>query len=157
MPRPRKSVPSYLLHQQTGRARVVVADHVGRPKQVLLAGAFKSQESLADYERILAILRTNGGKLPPPAGGLDLTINELVLAFTERKVELDYIDAEGKPTTEQRNFLVALSPLLRLYGSTLAADFGPLELKAVQRAMASGSWMTPEECKARTKNGKAIG
>jgi len=157
MPRPRKSVPTYLLHKQAGRARIVVPDHLGRPKEILLPGPFNSDESLAEYERMLAVLRTGGGKLPAPSGGVDLTINELVVGFTERKLEIDYVDAEGAATTEQRNFKVALAPLLRLYGGTIAREFGPVELKATQKAMASGSWMTPKECEARTKNRKAIG
>ena len=157
MPRPRNSVPSYLLHKQANRGRIVVSDHLGRPKEILLPGPFNSDESLAEYERMLAILRTGGGKLPPPSGGADLTLNELVVAFTERKLEVEYVDAEGVATTEQRNFKVALGPLLRLYGGTVAREFGPVELKAVQKAMASGSWLTPKERDARTKNQKAIG
>ncbi|MBX9681187.1 MAG: tyrosine-type recombinase/integrase [Gemmataceae bacterium] len=157
MARPRNSVPTYRLHVRSGKGRITVADHLGRPKEMFLPGAFNSGESLKEYERILGILRTHGGKLPPPASGLDLTLNELVFAFTERKAEIDYIDADGKPTTEQRNFRAALAPMLRLYGSMPGVDFGPLELKAVQRAMASGSWMTPQECEVRRKNGKPIG
>lgn len=106
---------------------------------------------------MLALLRTNGGKLQVPGGGDDITLNELVVAFTERKLEVDYVDSDGRATTEQRNFKVALAPLLRLYGSTVARDFGSIELKAVQRAMVSGSWMTAEEQEARRKNQKPIG
>ncbi|MFO0864722.1 MAG: hypothetical protein U0744_08740 [Gemmataceae bacterium] len=111
----------------------------------------------AEYERLLALLRTNGGKLPIPGGGADVTVNELVVSFTEKKLEADYVDHDGSPTTEQRNFKVALAPFLRLYGGTLASSFGPLELKAVQRAMVTGSWLTAKERDARTKNQKAIG
>jgi integrase len=157
MPRPRNAVPSYRLHKRSGQARVTVADHLGRPKEIWLPGPYNSEASLAEYERVLGILRTNGGKLPPPSQGDDMTLNELAVLFTERKVEVEYIDAEGNPTGEQDCQREALRPMLRLYGSTRARDFGPLELKAVQRAMATGSWMTPEEIAPKVKHGLPLG
>ncbi|MFO0865862.1 MAG: hypothetical protein U0744_14630, partial [Gemmataceae bacterium] len=90
MPRPRKSVPSYRLHTRSRQARITVSDHLGRTKEIWLPGTYNSQESLAEYERMLAVLRTNGGKLPPPSHGQDITLNELVVIFTERKVEAEY-------------------------------------------------------------------
>jgi integrase len=157
MPRFRKSVPSYLFHSQSGRARVAVAEHLGRPKQLMLPGGFNSAESLAEYERILALLRTNNGKLPPPSSGTDLSVNELVLAFTEQKIEVDYVHADGSPTREQECMRHAFRPLLRLFGSTSAASFGAPELKVVQKAMASGSWLTEQEVSSRRNKRKPIG
>src|SRR4051812_14837427 len=46
-----------------------------------------------------------------------------------------YYVKNGKPTTEPVNIRLALRPLRRLYGDTLARDFGPLALKAVRHAM----------------------
>ncbi|MBX9679811.1 MAG: site-specific integrase [Gemmataceae bacterium] len=157
MSRPRKSVPSYLLHQQSGRARIAVSDHLGRPKQIMLPGDFDSPQSLTEYERLLGLLRANGGRLPPPSSGADLTVHELVLAYMERKVEAEYVDADGSPTGEQECQREAIRPLLRLYGSIPAKIFGSLELKAIQKAMANGAWLTFEECETRRKHKRPIG
>jgi integrase len=52
---------------------------------------------------------------------------------------LDYVDAyyvkNGQPTKEPVNIRLGLRPLRRLYGHTLARDFGPTGLKAVRQAM----------------------
>jgi integrase len=47
--------------------------------------------------------------------------------------------------------------LRALYGHTRAADFGPLSLKAVQRATADGGWMTELEKAEQLKRGKPVG
>lgn len=86
-----------------------------------------------------------------------MTLSELVVLFTERKIEVEYVDAVGAPTGEQNCQREALRPMLRLYCSTPARDFGPLELKALQRAMATGSWMTPDEMAPKVKHGLPLG
>jgi integrase len=50
---------------------------------------------------------------------------------------------------EREQFRLSLAPVLRLYGEAPAAAFRARELEAVQLAMASGSWLTPRERKAR--------
>ena len=46
-----------------------------------------------------------------------------------------YRHRNGTPTGEIDNYRDSLRPLRRLHGSTLAADFGPLKLKAVRQSM----------------------
>jgi integrase len=46
-----------------------------------------------------------------------------------------YYVKNGKPTTEPVNIRLALRPLRRLYGDTLARGFGPLRLKTTRQAM----------------------
>jgi hypothetical protein len=53
MPRPRKSIPSYLPHKQSGRARAVWTDPVGVRRFRLLPGAFDSQESRTAFAALL--------------------------------------------------------------------------------------------------------
>jgi hypothetical protein len=57
-------VPAYLRHRQSGKARVVVYDHHGNRKQILLPGEFNSNESLDEYHRTCALVRSNSGRLP---------------------------------------------------------------------------------------------
>src|SRR5207237_10559882 len=49
--------------------------------------------------------------------------------------ERHYRGPDGKPTREVDNLRVALKPVRKLYGSTLARDFSPLKLRAVQEDM----------------------
>src|SRR5262245_13753715 len=53
-----------------------------------------------------------------------------------KEAELHYRHPDGTPTGELDNLRDALRPLRRLYGTTPAADFGPLALRAVRDAMA---------------------
>jgi integrase len=60
-------------------------------------------------------------------------VNALILAYWKH-VEVYYVKA-GKPTSEQSNIRQALRWLRRLYGTTSAAEFRPLALKAVRQTM----------------------
>lgn len=51
----------------------------------------------------------------------------------------------------------AFRPLLRLHSRTPAAEFGPLALKALRKAMVSGSWQTLDEQARRATERRPIG
>jgi len=55
--------------------------------------------------------------------------------------ERGYYVKHGKVTDEPENIALAVRPLLRLYGRTRAADFGPRALKAVRQAMVEKGWV----------------
>ena len=134
MPHLAPRTPSYRLHKPTGLA-VVTLD--GRD---FYLGGHGSPESRAEYDRMVAEWLINGRRLVAPATGgnpgSDLTVNEMVLAY------LGYADGyyvkRGRPTVEPGNIRLALRPLRKLYGHTMAREFGPLSLKAVRRAMVEG-------------------
>jgi integrase len=111
-------------------------------------GKYNSPESLEQYGRVLAEWRASGKVSNPgaartavagdaAAGQADPTINEMILAFWTH-AERHYRAPDGAPTDELRNVRDALKPLRRLYGGTLARDFGPLALRAVRDAMIRG-------------------
>jgi hypothetical protein len=50
---------------------------------------------------------------------------------------------DGSPTSEIGNFKQAMRPLRQLYGDTLACEFGPLKLKALQQKMIALDWCRP--------------
>ena len=52
MPARRRSVPSYLPHKQSGRARAVWTDATGERHQKLLPGPFESAESRTAFGRL---------------------------------------------------------------------------------------------------------
>jgi integrase len=133
MPR-RLSIPSYRLHKQSGQAVVTLPDGLGNRRDVLL-GRYGSPESRAEYARVLAEWEANGRRLPQPvAPAADLSVNELLLHFW-RWAEGHYRGPEGNPGRELENLRDALRPLRRLYGVTVARDFGPLALRAVREEM----------------------
>lgn len=65
-----------------------------------------------------------------------LTVIELVAAY-RRFIRTYYLDPDGKPTKAVTNIEESLRPVLKLYGRTPAAEFGPLKLKAVRYAFIS--------------------
>ena len=50
MPRPRKHVPTYRIHKQSGQA-VVTINHNGKRREILL-GKYGMPESRSEYQRI---------------------------------------------------------------------------------------------------------
>jgi integrase len=60
-------------------------------------------------------------------------VNEVCVAYL--RFADGYYVKNGKPTSEPACIRESIRPLRRLYGDTLARDFGPLQLKAVRQAM----------------------
>src|SRR5947209_6358100 len=132
IPRP----PSYRYHRASRQAVVVI-----RGKSFYL-GAWNSRGSHTEYKRIIAEHWSCSAQSPAPPSTTPvttpdrapLTINELILEYWNRRV-LTYYVKDGRPTSERDNIRQALRFLRRLYGSTLASEFGPLALKAVRQTM----------------------
>ena len=63
-----------------------------------------------------------------------MTITELLAQFWGHAKGY-YRKPDGSESSELHNLRLAYRPLKRLYGTTPAADFGPLALQAVRQAM----------------------
>jgi hypothetical protein len=146
MPRPRLQVPGYRKHS-TGRAVVSIYRAHGLRTEIMLPGPYGSDESKQEYERILALLRANGGTFPEKNSLTpDLTIAELIARFMAERVATYYVNHETKEMTgEVENFASAMRPVNRLFGSWLAAEFSPHCLITVRQSMIDGSWMSDDE------------
>src|SRR5205807_1720622 len=68
-----------------------------------------------------------------------VAINALILSFWQH-AQAYYRKPDGTPTSEVANFQQVLRLLRRLYGTTAAADFGPLALKALREQMITRGW-----------------
>ncbi len=126
MARPKKKIPSYLPHPASGQARVRVNGHD------IYLGLYGSPESKQAYARFIAE-NVGNGQAPTitiPAGGV-LTIAALVVKYDD--FALTYYVKNGLPTDEKYAIKAAVAPLVRLYGDTLAEEFGPKRLKAVRQ------------------------
>jgi integrase len=98
-------------------------------------GKHGTPESRAEYDRLIAEWLATGRRplVARSNSSADLTINEMLEAYLHHADS--YYVKNGQPTSEPANIRLALRPLRRLYGNTLAEEFGPLRLKAVRRAM----------------------
>ncbi len=78
MPRSRNPVPSYRLHKQSGQAVVTVRTGTGQRRDILL-GPYGSEESKAEYARIVAEFRVS--EAVTSSRKKHLTVAEVLLAF----------------------------------------------------------------------------
>ena len=63
MPRPRRTIPAYRKHKKIGRAAVSIYRADGSRTEILRPGKFGSEQSKAEFERLLCQLRANAGSL----------------------------------------------------------------------------------------------
>lgn len=135
MPRQVNINPKYRKHRATGQA-VVTLD--GRD---FYLGPHGTKVSRNEYDRVLGEWLTNGRRLPSWAADApsDLTVIEVLAAYWPH-VDRYYRKPDGSPTTSVECIKQAIRPLKRLYGRTLAADFGPLKLRALRDEMIRLGW-----------------
>lgn len=134
MPR-RLSVPTYRLHKQSGQGVVTLPIGHGQRRDVLL-GPHDTEESHAEYRRVIAEWEANGRRAPRLTGAAaaTLTVAELVLAHWDH-VTAYYRHPDGAATSEQDNIRLALRRLRLLYGHTAAAAFDSLAIEALRESM----------------------
>ena len=133
----RASVPKLCRHKATGRA-VVRLD--GRDRY---CGVYGSSAARAEYDRLIALWLAHDRRLPEDKLGGDLTIEEILAAYLDH-AEAYYRATDGDATSELACIKLAIGPLRRHYGETLADDFGPRALIALRDAL----------CRETTRFGK---
>ena len=82
MARPRKLLPRYVEHKQSGRARAIYWDASGKRREEMLPGAFGSEESRTAFARFQ--LEHETAPHTAVVGGLkptELTLVELLSAY----------------------------------------------------------------------------
>lgn len=131
-------IPTLQHHRASGRARV---SWQGRH---IYFGRFGEAETEERYRRWCAELLT--GEAQTPERGAGLSVSELAARYMVHA--RDYYQPDSPMHVMIKN---ALEPLIRLYGSTPAAEFGPKALRTVR-----GVWLDPERKRVlsrRTVNG----
>lgn len=125
MPRLTNSVPKYRKHKASGQAIVQIAG------KTYYLGPHGSKVSHAEYDRLVAEWLSTGrspsfGRQPD-----ELTVSELLVVY------LRYAKAYyGKGSRgEYANMRLAAKRLRNLYRNTNAAEFGPVEFKAVRQTL----------------------
>jgi len=123
----RDRIPAYRLHRPSGQAVVRIDG-----KDFYL-GRYGTVESRAEYDRVIAEWLAAGRMVP--ATRCDLTIAELCLRYW--RFAKSYYTVDGKPTGSLDRVKVAIRTLKDTYAHTLAKDFGPLALQAIQQKLAA--------------------
>lgn len=118
-----RRIPTYRRHRPSGQA---VATFGGRD---FYLGAFGSKASKAEYRRRLAEWLAAGSPTYTAPEASALTVNDLILRYWR------HVKAYYRPETREGTIAPTLRRLRKLYGPTLATEFGPLALKAFQRAL----------------------
>jgi len=127
MPRPRAAVPAYCHHKPSNQAfvRVRTADDT---RKIIYLGAYGTDASRQEYERVLATLRTSpvlsSSKLPAAPGAL--SVNEALLLYSKH-VSSYY------PPTSARGHFEALRAVRLIAGDLLLREFTPKVFKIVRQ------------------------
>ncbi len=124
--------PKYRRHSsgqafvEIGRRRIYLGKH----------GSQTSQQKYASLllERQLGDAAILTGQSADTGSNGPLLIKQMVAAFWQRKVIVDYVK-NGRPTSEQASFRSALRFLWRAFGDIPAAEFRPFMLEQVRDAM----------------------
>ena len=131
-------VPSYRLHKPSGQARVILdGEHI-------YLGVYGSSESQEKYARLIAeraVTQHNGkprhkggaNGAPSPVAQPDLLVCQLVRKYHE--FAKGYFVRDSEPGKECVEIKLSLRPVMELYGTEKARNFGPLALKAVRQRM----------------------
>jgi integrase len=136
MPRLTNRPPAYRLHKPSGQARVRYNGHE------YWLGKFGTPESKEAYARLVAELSSSKdddiasaptGSAPPA-----LSIAELIQRYWVHAQS--YYVRDGKLTGEHIVIRAALRPVLKMFGSTPAVEFGPKRLKLVREEMIRLGW-----------------
>jgi integrase len=125
MPKLNHRLPCYRKHKPSGQAVVTIdgKDHY--------LGLHGTKTSLEEYDRLVGEWQANGRCLNQTES---ITVTELCAAYLRfAKV---YYRKDGR-ITQAWHIKTTLRYVKRLYGRTLARDFGPLAFKAVRLAMIS--------------------
>ena len=132
MARTRSAIPSYLFHRPTGQARV---RWQGRDYYL---GMYGSPESKQRYSQIVAEITASGSVAPSTSA--HITVAELVERY-DAAMQIRY--ARSKPSVAKPalgKIKRVLGLVVSLYGSTPAAEFGPVKLAAVRAEMVKLKW-----------------
>jgi integrase len=131
MPRLTQAVPKYRLHRQSGQAITTIG---GRD---YLLGPHGTKASKIRYDQLIAEWLVNGRQLTVAVDD-GLTVVELIARYWQF-AQSHYVK-NGKVTGEVGAVRAALKPLRALYGTTAAAEFGPIRLEALRGKMVDLGW-----------------
>lgn len=138
MARPRNTIPAYLPHKQSGKARAVWTTPAGLRCFRMLPGKFNSTESRSAFARLQLEIESTPLR-SPDFNARAVSVNEVLLAFIQW-ADGYYRRKDGSATDEVEEFKRVARYVRELYGMTPAKDFGPLALKAIRQRFIEAGW-----------------
>lgn len=133
MPKLSNSVPKYRKHRGSGQAVVTLG---GRDYYL---GPHNTKVSKHQYDRLIAEWLASGRSPSFGATESELSVAELLVAFL-RHAKGYYGEA---PKSEYFHYRRVARPLRNLYSGTAAAEFGPLQFKAVRECLVADGCSRP--------------
>ena len=113
-------LPSYRLHKASGQGITNI-----RGKDFYF-GPFQDPESRRKYNKLLAEYLASNRSTAFQVQADEIYIAECVVAY------LSFAKDYYRVSTEYENLHLASKPLMELYADTKAADFGPVQFKAIR-------------------------
>jgi integrase len=133
------TVPAYRQRAGYSQALVTLTDAVTRRRKDFWLGEYGTPESRERYHRLIGKWEAAGRRLPsgdwdiaPAERGAGMKISELVVEY------FDWAKKYYRPN-EVATLRVALRLLRKMYGESLAVEFGPQKLRLVRESMIRGS------------------
>jgi integrase len=130
MPRLVSALPKYRRHKPSGRAVVTLGG-----KDYYL-GAHGTQASKRKYEQLIAEYLSSGRSQSFGTKKTELTIVELAVAYL--KFAKGYYGTGD--SSEYKRCMAIVRPLRELYGRSAAAEFTPVQLKALRQSCVDKDW-----------------
>ena len=118
-------------------------------------GVYNSPESLNAYHRAVAEWIEGGRSQLLPATAQEITIAELVAKYWEH-AEIYFRKPDGTASTELVFYKQSFKPLLKLYETSRASEFGPRALKAVRQQMIESGTLNRKTVNGYTTRVKAL-
>lgn len=97
-------------------------------------GVYGSPESREAYDRIIAEYLAHGRELKKPEALAGCTVATIAAAFL-KWAENEYKKPDGTLSARFDDMKYAIKPLITLYASLPAEEFGPMKLEAVRKAI----------------------
>ena len=127
MARQPNPIPKYTLHS-SGRARIYF-----NTQYRYLPGDYNSPESRQAFYELCEVIHATGDWPVEVVPEKPLTVTELGIRYLAWCVT--YYGQNDKGRTEAVNLRYAIDAMADLYGSRMASDFGPPQLKTVRKSL----------------------
>jgi len=123
--------PKYRHHRGKGLAVVTIVTIAGRD---IYLGRHGSAASKLEYRRLVAEYLQQDG-ISPQNSQDEITVAEVMTAYLAHYLAhaKRYYRKNGKQTREHGHAVEICRAIRRIYGKSLAVDFGPLALKTVRQ------------------------
>ena len=128
------SIPTYRRQKRKGKPDLAFVELNGRRRYL---GVYRTPASRQRYDQAIREWMSDGRE--HRVSDNNITVMELVARFWKH-AKVYYRRPDGSQTSSVDNYKLALSVVKKLYGPTVAVEFGPRKLKVVRDQMIDKGW-----------------